>query len=62
MSVINNVIVSDIYGVFDYQAEGFKVEVLEVFEDAIVYKDLNDDIVTANCKFEGSNAIIRRVM
>lgn len=57
--MIKNIILLDAVGEFDFAAEGYQVEILEVFEDGIAYvnpvtgsKEIHD------CSFDGEAALI----
>lgn len=56
--MIKNIIVRDVNGEFDYQVEGVEFEIIEVFEDGIQFINMNDELVTYNCEFDGDKAII----
>lgn len=56
--MIKNIIILDSTGEFDYAAEGIKIEIVEVYEDAIEYVNAAGQVITENCRFEGENAII----
>lgn len=60
MQEIKNVcVVND--GEFDYRAEGYTVEIIEVFEDAVTYVcPVTGTTYTEDCLFNGDTAVITK--
>lgn len=59
--MIKNISIRDVDGgEFDYRAEGYPVEIVEVFEDAVEFVNLNGHRETRGLvKMEGDTAILK---